>query len=166
MVIGQEPGTTECATGRAFSGPAGARLDKWLIAAGAPAGNPRQDVYLTSRLKCRSSDAKIRGRMALNCDGFLTRQIELVKPRLVISLGALSYEFFADPRIPYEQGLCRLVRSSDYLIFPFGHPFDHLAWPHPSGLNRWLNSPGNVDRLSESFGIARLYIPPRYPNEP
>jgi uracil-DNA glycosylase len=158
MIVGQEPGKTERSTGRAFSGPAGRRLDRWLIAAGAAPADPREDLYLTSRIKCSAPNTTSRVAMAHNCDRFLRQQLTLVKPRLVITLGNFAYDYFGDATLPFASALCTLIPSTTYLIFPFDTVFDLLPWPHPSGLNRWLNVPANTRRLDSSFTFVRSYL--------
>jgi uracil-DNA glycosylase len=90
--------------------------------------------------------------MARNCAGFLQQQILAVKPRLVITLGRNAYFNLRFINQDYGEALCRPLHTSNFLLLSqFGFHFWFLPWPHPSGLNRWHNTPQNRARLQESF---------------
>ena len=96
LIVGQAPGNTEQTSGRAFSGISGTRIDGWLVGIGRPAENPRKGVYLTSLLKCSApKSSKTFGLMWENCSHFLNEQLELIRPRLVITLGRESFQYLA-----------------------------------------------------------------------
>lgn len=84
LFIGEGPGAEEDRTGRPFVGPAGKLLDAMIFSLGLE----RQDVYITNVVKCRppgNRDPEPEEMAA--CAAFLDRQIELIGPRLIISLG-------------------------------------------------------------------------------
>ncbi len=153
MVIGQGPGRTEIRSGRAFSGPSGTKLDAWLVACGAGLHAPRQRIYATSVLKCAGDQRDLR-RMAAHCHRFLMRQLELIRPKLVISLGQQAYKTMTCSIAPYAKALCCLQEGVPMLVQPFPVEFPLLVWPHPSGLNRWLNEPKNATKLENTFAIV------------
>jgi DNA polymerase len=158
FIIGQAPGKTEVTSQRAFSGLSGMRLDEWLVQCGRPKTNPRTGVYLTSVLKCPlNTQSDFRG-MARRCHHFLESQLELVKPRLVVTLGKESFEYLRVVDGKYDDLIGQLFFPSDDLLLPF-HPFKAMVhWPHPSGLNRWHNTPGNSDRLKKSFVDVKNFL--------
>jgi len=156
MIVGQGPGKAELRRGRAFAGQSGKTLDSWLKSAGAGEDNPRAGVYLTSIIKCCHEVQRDFAAMAHNCAPFLQRQIEIIRPELVITLGVQAYEHLRFAPVDFDSALCTPVHTSEYLLISqlqFG--FWLLPWPHPSGLNRWHNSAENRRRLEASFGFVR-----------
>ena len=159
VVVGQGPGNAELVLNRAFSGSSGKRLNKWLIECGAKAESPRAGLYMTSVIKCASSDDTLFSVMARNCRPFLNQQLSIIQPKLVITLGREAYEELRFESIPYEDAVCREFRSQDSMLMtPVGFHYSLLPWPHPSGLNRWHNHHVNSDTLKLSFAIVRRHI--------
>lgn len=84
MFVGEAPGAEEDRTGRPFVGQAGKLLDGMIFAMGFE----RSGVYIANVVKCRppgNRDPK-EDEMAA-CAAFLDRQIELIKPRVLVALG-------------------------------------------------------------------------------
>ena len=160
FIIGIAPGNTELKSARAFSGNSGKRLDQWLVASGRPCGDPRSGVYLTSLLKCAPPHNAPRDfrKMAANCRHFLDEQLNLVKPRLVITLGKESFEYLrlAPGEYDGQIGILQVVPATG-LIVP--QPYSALIhWPHPSGLSRWHNDAANLSRLNKSFSDIKQFL--------
>lgn len=87
MVIGEAPGADEDRQGEPFVGRAGQLLDAMLRAIGLERGK----VYIANVLKCRPpSNRNPSLEEAAACEGFLRRQIELIGPRLILSVGGIS----------------------------------------------------------------------------
>ena len=85
MLISEGPGADEDELGEAFVGQAGKLLDSMLAAVGCERG---RDVYIANVVKCRPPGNRTpTGDEAAACAPFLDRQIELVKPRLIVALG-------------------------------------------------------------------------------
>lgn len=85
MFIGEGPGRDEDLQGRPFVGKAGELLDKMIAAI----GYARQDVYIANVVKCRPPDNRTpTPEEAQRCLAYLRRQIELVKPSVIVTLGA------------------------------------------------------------------------------
>lgn len=159
MVIGEGPGRKEVEQRRAFSGQAGKRLDEWFIESGAPCDEPRRGVYLTSITKCAASSKKGLKVMTRECNPFLRRQLDIVRPELVITLGAPAFETMNVTHLKYEDALCRLIRTTEWvLVSPWSFDFSWMPWPHPSGLNRKLNDLGIQRRLLSSFELVGAYL--------
>lgn len=154
MIVGQGPGRKEMNTQRAFAGQSGTRLDSWLRQCGAATDNPRAGIYLTSVTKCTDSNAKNApsARMIQNCRPFLFSQMRILNPTLVISLGKVAYETLRRTPDPYSKALCRIYDTSEQDLF---EKYRLLVWPHPSGLNHWLNNPENLAALNSSFQHVR-----------
>lgn len=98
MVIGEGPGETEDQLGRPFVGRAGELLNKMLGAIGLA----REEVYICNVVKCRATLATAYGlknrapdpQEIANCRPFLERQIEIIRPRMILLLGAPAAKSF------------------------------------------------------------------------
>jgi DNA polymerase len=91
MVVGEQPGDVEDREGRPFAGPAGQMFD----ACAAAAGIARPEVYVTNAVKRFKYDLRGKRRIHRSPSAgdieharwWLTREIELVRPKLILSLG-------------------------------------------------------------------------------
>jgi uracil-DNA glycosylase len=101
MVVGEGPGETEDKLGRPFVGRAGELLDKMLLAIEIP----RETVFICNTVKCRPTfddGARLRNRAPdpaemANCRPYLDEQIEIVRPRVILALGAPAAKSFLGP---------------------------------------------------------------------
>ncbi|MEW6730349.1 MAG: uracil-DNA glycosylase [Acidobacteriota bacterium] len=85
MFVGEAPGADEDATGRPFVGRAGQLLDKIIEAIGLK----REDVYITNVVKCRPPGNRKPEKDEIEaCEPFLFREIEVIKPKVIVALGA------------------------------------------------------------------------------
>jgi len=85
MFVGEAPGADEDAQGRPFVGRAGQLLDKIIVACGLK----REEVFIGNILKCRPPDNREpRPDEIINCLPYLQRQIEVIKPDVIVALGA------------------------------------------------------------------------------
>ncbi len=85
MFIGEGPGRDEDHQGRPFVGKAGELLEKMIGAIGLQRG----DVYIANVVKCRPPDNRTPTPQECgSCLGYLRRQIELVRPKVIVTLGA------------------------------------------------------------------------------
>lgn len=160
LIIGRNPGNKEIKNDKPFGGLSGTRLDNWLVGCGNSPEDPRKHVYLTSAIKCFCGPTKsLYKRMQSNCKPILTQQIQMYKPKLVISLGEEAFESIKFIDLKYTQALFNVFKSSEYRLFTdFEHHFEHLVWPHPSPANRMLNSPEIKEKLESTFGIVRRIL--------
>jgi uracil-DNA glycosylase family 4 len=159
MIIGQGPGQAEVEGLRAFAGQSGRTLERWLVQCGANPDVPRAGIYFTSVIKCVCPRDKFFPMMARNCQQFLRSQIAEVRPDLIITLGKRAYDALQVSDTTYDEALCEPQHTADFvLVTPFGFHFHLLHWPHPSGLNRWLNDDNNARRLTASFDFVRPFL--------
>ena len=87
LIIGEAPGADEDRQGEPFVGRAGQLLNAMLKAIGLR----REQVYIANILKCRPpGNRDPRPEEALQCTPFLMRQIELINPRVILSVGRIS----------------------------------------------------------------------------
>lgn len=159
LVVGQGPGRSELRTPKAFAGQSGRRLNEWLTNSGADPADPRKGIYFTSVLKCYCPKPADFPTMSHNCLPFLQAQLTVIKPELVVTLGRRAYEALRLAPGDYEHDLCNPQLTSEQLLFTqFGFHFWLLHWPHPSGLNRWLNLDANRLRLSDTFAFVHRFL--------
>ena len=118
MFIGEAPGYHEDRLGRPFIGPAGQFLDQLL----ASAGLKREDVFIANMVKCRppSNRDPLPAETAA-CSKYLDRQLELIKPKVIVTLGRYSLaKFFPRESISRVRGKAR--KQEGVTIYPMLHP--------------------------------------------
>ena len=118
MFIGEAPGWHEDQQGRPFVGPAGQFLDKLLTSIGLS----REQVYIANVIKCRPTGnrdplpAEIR-----NCRQWLERQIELICPKMIVTLGRYSMAmYFPGKSISKIHGTAQ--KQDNILYYAMYHP--------------------------------------------
>ena len=100
MFVGEAPGADEDAQGRPFVGRAGQLLDKIIAACGLK----REDVYIANILKCRPPDNRDpREDEIFSCLPYLQRQIEAIRPQVIVALGAHAARTLLDTEKPIGQ---------------------------------------------------------------
>jgi DNA polymerase len=93
MFIGEAPGKNEAKTGRPFCGAAGKFLDELLKSIGID----RADVYITNIVKDRPPENRDPLPEEISIYGpFLDRQIELIRPEILVSLGRFSMKYLME----------------------------------------------------------------------
>jgi len=91
MFVGEAPGRDEDIQGRPFVGRAGQLLTKIINAMSFQ----RDEVYITNIVKCRPPENRDpTGEEIGSCRDYLYAQIELIKPKVIVSLGRISTRFF------------------------------------------------------------------------
>ena len=90
MFIGEGPGADEDRLGRPFVGKAGMLLDKMICAMQFT----REEVYIANIVKCRPPDNRLPAPEEADlCIGYLKRQIELIRPEVIVLLGATAVKY-------------------------------------------------------------------------
>ncbi len=88
LFVGEAPGVEEDRCGEPFVGPAGKLLDNMLAAIELKRG---ENVYIANVLKCRPPENRDpHGEEVMLCEPYLKRQVELIKPKLIIALGKFA----------------------------------------------------------------------------
>ena len=118
MFIGEAPGFNEDQQGRPFVGAAGKLLEELL----AELGLTRQDVWIGNVVKCRPPQNRDpRPEEIAACAGYLERQIALLQPKLIATLGRYSMEkFFPGAKITRVHGQAK--RDGARVLIPLFHP--------------------------------------------
>ena len=118
MFIGEGPGYYEDQQGLPFVGRAGQLLNEML----ATIGMRREDVFVTNMIKCRAPNNRDPLPIEIrSCGPYLDRQIELIAPKVIVTLGRYSTaKFFPDEPIGKLRG--NPARWRGITVYPMYHP--------------------------------------------
>ncbi len=155
MFIGEAPGWHEDQQGRPFVGPAGQFLDKLI----ASIGLKRAGVYITNVVKHRPPENRepLPAEIA-SCREWLDRQIEYLKPEMIVTLGRYSLaKFFPDKSISKLHGTAQ--KLGDTVIFAMYHPAAAL---HQASLRQAIEQ----DMLKIPGILAQMKSVPETKEEP
>jgi uracil-DNA glycosylase len=140
MFIGEAPGADEDRLGLPFVGRAGKLLDRLL----GEIGLERTDVFIANTLKCRPpSNRDPYPNEIESCSGYLRRQVELIQPKVICTLGNFSTKLLrADPT-----GISRL-HGHDEVRTIGTRAIRLLPLYHPAAA---LYTPSNLQTLRDDF---------------
>ena len=138
MLVGQAPGDKEPVLGRPFAWTAGKTLFQWFTdAAGLTEEAFRSSIYMAAVCRCfpgkkaTGGDRVPEPEEVQNCSTWLQREIDILKPALVIPVGKLAIsQFIAIEKLDALIGRQLPVTYSS-------HKFDLIPLPHPSGASPW-----------------------------
>jgi uracil-DNA glycosylase family 4 len=119
MFIGEAPGADEDREGEPFVGRAGELLTKIIQAM----GYKRSEVYIANILKCRPPNNRVPlPDESANCKPYLRKQIELIRPKVIVTLGATALRGLlgVETAISATRGQWRLYE--DIAVMPTFHP--------------------------------------------
>jgi uracil-DNA glycosylase len=127
LIVGEAPGENEDLQGEPFVGPAGKLLDNMLKSIGLERG---RKVYIANVLKCRPpGNRNPQPDEVAQCEPFLRRQVELLRPRIILAMG----RFAAQTLLASNEPIGKLRgRAHQYLGVPV------VATYHPAYLLRNL----------------------------
>ncbi len=147
MFIGEAPGWHEDQQGRPFVGPAGKYLDELL----ASIGLRREQVYIANVIKCRPHGNRDPLPMEIqNCRQWLERQIEIIRPKMIVALGRYSMAmFFPGKSISKIHGTAQ--KRDNVIYYAMYHPAAAL---HQQSLRRTIEE----DMLKIPSLLARAEI--------
>ncbi len=139
MFVGEAPGYHEDRLGEPFVGQAGNLLDRLLNRIGLSRG----DVYIANVLKCRPpGNRDPQAREIEKCHGFLEKQIKLIEPGIICTLGNFSTRLLSGMPAGISSVHGRLQKpagAGNPALFPVFHPAAALY------------STANLSRLEEDF---------------
>jgi DNA polymerase len=132
MCVGEGPGETEDRLGRPFVGRSGELLDKMLAAIDLA----REDVYICNTVKCRptlDNGHRLANRAPTpdemkNCRPYLEAQIEIIRPRVILALGAPAAKSFMGEKFSITK------QRGQWYDGPLGIPI--IATFHPAYILR------------------------------
>lgn len=143
--IGEAPGWHEDQQGRPFVGPAGQFLEELL----ASIGLKREQVYIANVIKCRppANRDPLPGEIQA-CSKWLNQQIELIRPKMIITLGRYSMaRYFPGETISKIHGKAR--RQDNIIYYAMYHPAAAL---HQGSLRKVIET--DVRRIPEILAQA------------
>jgi DNA polymerase len=132
MFVGEAPGADEDARGEPFVGRAGQLLTD-IIERGM--GLRRADVYIANVIKCRPPDNRNpEPDEVAACEPFLIRQIDLIKPRVIVALGSFAVQSLLKVKTPISRlrGVWHELRGTR--LMPTFHPAYLLRNPNDKRL--------------------------------
>ncbi|WP_225198729.1 UdgX family uracil-DNA binding protein [Gluconobacter oxydans] len=156
MVVGEQPGDQEDLAGRPFVGPAGQLLHEAL----GEAGVDRDALYMTNAVKHFRFRLQGRRRIHQNpdvahvvaCRPWLEQEIALIRPKLIVSLGATALRALDGPGMAMSD-----VRGTSWTVGTGEKAVRRLALAHPSWLLRLGNgAQGGSERRHFGEGLSRL----------
>jgi uracil-DNA glycosylase len=138
MLIGQAPGDKEPRLGRPFAWTAGKTLFRWFEQAGGMSeARFRSAIYMAAVCRCfpgkkpGGGDRVPSDQEIENCAHWLTLEMGILRPELVIPVGKLAILQW----LPMER-LDEVV-GRRWRVSQAGHAFDLIPLPHPSGASPW-----------------------------
>jgi uracil-DNA glycosylase len=143
MFVGEGPGYNEDKQGEPFVGAAGKLLNELLQSAGLS----RAEIYIANVVKCRPPNNRDPEPDEVEtCKPFLFQQIDLIKPKLVCTLGRWSTETILERKVSITKIRGQVIRHNSLVVFPLLHPAAAL---HQGNL---------LPSLREDFGKLKHYL--------
>jgi DNA polymerase len=126
MFVGEAPGADEDIQGEPFVGRAGQLLTKIIEAIGLE----REDVYIANVIKCRPpGNRNPEPDEVEQCEPFLFRQIDTVKPKVIVALGKFAAQCLLRTNDPITRIRGREFKYRDAILIPTYHPAYLLRTP-------------------------------------
>lgn len=164
MFVGEQPGDTEDLAGRPFIGPAGQVFDEAVVAAGID----RSQVYVTNAVKHFKYERRGKRRIHMrpnagevaHCRWWVSKEIEIVQPRIVVALGATAYLSLTGESRPIAEvrGL-PIPMQGNRMLLVTTHPSAILRMPDPDlkarSLAAFRSDLGDVKRLFDTLQQVR-----------
>ena len=128
MFVGEAPGANEDLKGEPFVGAAGKILNDLLQSANLT----RDDIYIANVIKCRPPENRDPELDEVEtCKPFLLQQIQLIRPKLVCTLGNWATQTLLERKVGITKVKAQAFYMKDFVLFPLLHPAAAL---HQGGL--------------------------------
>jgi DNA polymerase len=119
MFVGEAPGFHEDRQGKPFVGAAGKLLDQLL----EDIGIQRPEVYIANVIKCRPPDNRNpRAEEIESCKPYLFKQIGLIGPKVVCTLGNFSTQLLLGKKVGITKVRGQAFQQGAYVVVPMLHP--------------------------------------------
>ena len=123
MLVGDVPSSSDDNSGSIFTGRSGELLTKMIENV---LNIHRNDIYITNILKCKALDSQRPSpTYAHTCHPYLLKEIELIKPKIIVALGSLAYEYLSGDNSPIDNIRGTINTQKNYIVIPTYHP-NHL----------------------------------------
>ena len=157
LLVGQAPGPHEGSLGRPFAWTAGKTLFRWFDEAlGIDEAQVRARIYFAAVARCFPGKAKNGGdrrpdpEEISRCGRFLSEEVAVLQPTLVIPVGAMAIEQVLGVKGPLVETV-GTVRRARYQ----GVELDVICLPHPSGASTWHRTEPGASLLKQALGRLR-----------
>lgn len=168
MLVGQAPGSHESSYGKPFANTAGKTLFKWLgLATGLDEEELREQIYISAVARCfpgkstsGSGDRAPDFDEIENCRPFLKREIEILKPKLILALGRVSIGQILGPELFPKSAKLEDVVGKVLKVQLHGHSTQVIALPHPSGVSSWVHREPGKTKLKIAHRLMKKLLPP------
>lgn len=150
MFVGEAPGKNEAETGRPFCGAAGRVLDELL----ASIGIPRPEVYITNIVKDRPPQNRdpLPEEIAAYAP-YLDRQIEIIKPQIIVTLGRFSMKYLLDKfNLGHELQSISRIHGREFQAEASYGKIKLIPMYHPAVT---LYNPSTKEELKKDFQVLR-----------
>lgn len=158
ILVGQAPGVREPVAGKPFAWTAGKTLFRWFEETlGLTEEEVRAKIYFAAVCRCfpgkapGGSDRVPNPQEIANCASWLDREIEILRPNLIIPVGKLAIAQF----IPVTK-LDEIIGHS-FRVRRAGRIFDLIPLPHPSGASPWHRIPPGRDLLRQALALVQQH---------
>lgn len=120
MFISDAPGNSENEIGQVFVGRSGELLTKMIENV---LNIKRNEIYISNIVKCRPPNNRIPTKSEFDlCKAYLFKQIELVKPEIIVTLGEVAYEYLTQEKIDIMKVRGKSINFFDKVLIPTFHP--------------------------------------------
>lgn len=149
MFVGEAPGRNEAKTGVPFCGTAGKILDKLLLSAGIK----REEVYITNIVKDRPQENRDPNPEEIKLYGpFLDRQIEIIQPKVIATLGRYSMRYILDRLGAVAPGNISDLHGKRFKVEASYGPIEIAVLYHPAVA---IYNPSMLEALQKDFSILK-----------
>ncbi len=161
ILVGQAPGPHEGKFGKPFAWTAGKTLFKWMQqATGADEETFRARVYMAAVARCfpgkqftkkgvMVGDRKPNPEEIERCGSYLSREVAILKPDLVLAIGSMAIE----QSLAHTGKLDEVIGTVKRATF-HGRELDVIALPHPSGASTWHRTEPGKTLLLKSLDLV------------
>ena len=185
LLIGQAPGIKEGRLGRPFAWTAGKTLFQWFGGIGLDEERFRHQVYMAAMCRCfpgknpKGGDRAPSRREIAHCDPWLRRELELLKPRLILPVGKLAISRFiefrrltevigarhrvqlgvrAGGKAGVDAGIdANAETGTETGVDAGAHRSDLIPLPHPSGVSTWHRTEPGRTLLQQALALIAAH---------
>ena len=164
MLIGQAPGPHEASKGKPFAFTAGKTLFQWLnMVSGLTEEELRGQIYFAAVARCFPGKNKKGGGdrepssvEIANCRHFLTAEMNVLKPKVVIAVGKLAISEVLGPLLLKKSAPLTEVIGKKFSVNYQDHEIVVIPLPHPSGISTWHKKEPGKSLLVEALNQLAL----------
>lgn len=162
MLIGQAPGIHEAEVQKPFGWTAGKTLFNWFQGIGMNEETFRERVFMVAVCRCfpgkqvnkqgKTGGDRVPSKTEISrCSPWLQREVELLKPRLILPVGKLAISQFIT-----VQKLTEVI-GTQHRTDLFGHSTDMIPLPHPSGASTWHRMEPGKTLLADALQLITAH---------